>query len=95
MSSHFRLVPVAATRPPDRARGPRLAALTLAALIVRGCTAAPTPFAGPDPADPHVRVPAVTYRSALRDYSSARPSEPKPWIQREGGAAPQPKKDAP
>jgi hypothetical protein len=82
---------VAATRPPGHAHGLRLAALILAALIVPGCTAAPAPFAGPDPADPQVRVPAAVYRSTLRDYSSARPSEPKPW--RNDGAAPQPQKN--
>jgi hypothetical protein len=91
MSSYFRPVPVAATRPPGRAHGLRFAALALAALIVPGCTGAPAPFAGPDPADPQVRIPATVYRSTLRDYSSARPSEPKPW--RSGGAAPQPQKN--
>jgi hypothetical protein len=95
MSSRFRPVPVAATRPPRRTRGPHLAALTLAALIVQGCTAAPRPLVGADASDPAIRVPATVYRSALRDYSSARPSEPKSWGERNDGVAPQPKKDGP
>jgi hypothetical protein len=92
MSSHFWPSPAAATRPQDRARALRLAALLLGALIVPGCTAAPALFAGPDPADPHVRVAPAPYRSAWRDYSSARPSEPKPWW-RDDGTTPQPKRD--
>jgi len=95
MSSRFRPVPVAATRPPRRALGPSLAVLILAALIVQGCTAPPRPLVGTDAADPEVRVPATVYRSALRDFSNARPSEPKSWGERNDGVAPQPKKDGP
>lgn len=67
-------------------------ALALAlALSVAGCTAAPPPFAGPDPADPAALVARQPYRSALATYASRRPVEPSGWPGTNEKIAPQPK----
>jgi len=39
----------------------------------------PAAVAGPDPADPNVRVPGVQSRSTIASYRSRRPVEPGPW----------------
>ncbi|HZP70975.1 MAG TPA: hypothetical protein VFB29_13610 [Pseudolabrys sp.] len=62
-------------------RPARHALLLTTCLIASGCTAAP-PAAGPDPADPDIRVPAATYRSSLREFRRAEPKEPAPWTSR-------------
>jgi len=53
------------------------------ALAVAAC--APPPLAGPDPADPNVRVPPAAYRSPIPASGPRRPVEPSAW-QGEGGA---------
>ena len=75
MSPNLRWAWVTATR-----RAPHCALLISAALIVQGCVASPQRLViGPDPADPDVRVPATSYRSALRDRQEVQPTEPSPW----------------
>jgi len=93
MSSHFRPPLVAVLRHASHARFSRHTLLLATALIAAGCTTVPQPLAGPDPADPDVRVPATGYRSALRDFHSAQPSEPAPWTG--GDAMPDSKKEKP
>jgi hypothetical protein len=56
------------------------AAVAALASLVEACTPIPpVPLAGPDPADPRTRVPAVAYRSPVGPYVSRRPVEPLPW----------------
>jgi hypothetical protein len=75
MSPNLRWVWVAAT---GRAR--QRALLMSVLLVIQACTAGPPrPLTGPDPADPDARVPATGYRSTLRDFRPAQPSEPAPW----------------
>lgn len=70
--------------------------LAAAALLTQGCAQIPQlPFAGANPSDPDVRVPATAYRSVLGNYSSQRPVEPAPWRERNDRVAPAPKKDGP
>jgi hypothetical protein len=58
----------------------RLAAIAALAAFVAACAPPPpAPLAGPDPANPYMRVPAVAYRSAVGPYESRRPVEPQPW----------------
>jgi hypothetical protein len=94
MSSQIRPAPIAARRQAGRARYGHSAVLVVAVLTIQGCTAAtPRPLAGPDPDDPYVRVPAATYRSAIGEFKSMRPSEPAVW--RDQGGSDKPKKDGP
>jgi hypothetical protein len=59
------------------------------ALIVAACAPAPPPpLAGPDPADPNVRVPPAAYRSPIPASGPRRPVEPSAW--QGEGAAPAP-----
>jgi hypothetical protein len=61
------------------------------ALIATACAPAPPPpLAGPDPADPNVRVPPAAYRSPIPASASRRPVEPSGWQGEGGGAAPAP-----
>jgi len=61
-------------------------------LLAGACSTLPQrPFAGPDPSDPTVRVPAAAYRPALRGYTSQRPVEPAPWREQNERVAPAPK----
>ncbi len=60
------------------------------ALLVQGC-AAPIPLAGPNPADPGVRVPAVAYRPSMGKYPSQRPVEPSGWREQNERVTPAPK----
>ena len=70
------------------------AVLVVAVLTIQGCVAAPPrPLVGPDPDDPNIRVPAATYRSAIGEFKSIRPSEPAAW--RYQGGSEKPKKDGP
>ena len=70
---------------------PALAPVCAAALclLTAACMATPkTPYAGPDPSDPKVRVRAATYRSTLSGYVSQRPVEPAPWREQNERVAP-------
>jgi len=58
---------------------------------VAGCAAPSQPPAGPDPADPSVRVPPAGYRSTLGAYRSQRPVEPGDWKDINERITPQPK----
>ena len=69
-----------------------LPAVAALASIVEACTPPPpVPLAGPAPADPRTRVPAVAYRSAVGPYESRRPVEPQPWQDQNDRTAPAPK----
>ena len=74
---------------PRRQRGCAWIVRAVLLLIVgaaQGCASAPkSPMAGPDPADPNVRVAPVTYRSVIGDFNTVRPVEPAQW----GTPAPQ------
>jgi hypothetical protein len=94
MSSQIRPAPIAARRQAGHARYGHSALLVVVVLTIQGCVAAtPRPLAGPDPDNPHVRVPAATYRSAIGEFKSMRPSEPAAW--RDQGDSDKPKKDGP
>lgn len=72
--------------------GPLLMGCVLA-LLLQACAAPPpAPFAGPDPADPSVRVPPAAYRSATGSYRSQRPVEPAAWDEQNERVAPAPKR---
>lgn len=59
-------------------------------LLGRACGALPpVPFLGPEPSDPYVRVPAVSYQSVVEPYVSLRPAKPQNWKQQNESAAPQ------
>lgn len=79
-----------------RQRRPLLAASRFTAvvcwalLVGRGCLAPPpVTFLGPDPADPYVPVPPVSYRPVVAPYVSLRPAEPGNWQQQNQSVAPQ------
>jgi len=73
-------------------RWPSFAAVAALALLIDACTPVPpVPLAGPDPADPRARVPALAYRSPLGPYVSRRPVEPSPWQDQNDRIAPVPK----
>jgi hypothetical protein len=75
----------------QRGRALPFAAGLLAALA-HGCTAITgPPSIGPDPFDPNVRVPAVSYRSTVAAYASQRPVEPRSWREQNESVAPAPK----
>jgi len=53
------------------------AAVAALVLLIAACTPVPsTPLAGPDPANPRARVPALAYRSPVEPYVSRRPVDP-------------------
>ena len=61
-------------------RWARLAAVAALVLLIAACTPVPpVPLAGPDPANPHARVPALAYRSPVEPYVSRRPVDPQSW----------------
>ena len=61
-------------------------------LLTAACFTAPRePYAGPDPSNPDVRVPAVDYRSTIGRYESRRPAEPAPWREQNERVTPAPK----
>jgi hypothetical protein len=69
-----------------------LAAVAALASVIAACTPPPpVPLAGPDPADPRTRVPAVAYRSPVGPYVSRRPVEPSSWQDQNDRIAPAPK----
>jgi hypothetical protein len=66
-----------------------LAVVAALALLIEACTPVPpAPLAGPDPADPGNRAPAVAYRSPVGPYVSRRPVEPSPWQDQNDRIAP-------
>jgi hypothetical protein len=59
-------------------------------LVGHACAAPPlVAFLGPDPADPYVPVPSVSYRSVVAPYVSLRPAKPGNWQQQNQSVAPQ------
>jgi len=67
----------------------RVIHVAMLCLPAAACLAAPErPFAGPDPSDPAVRVPAAAYRPVLGGYRSQRPVEPAPWREQNDRVAP-------
>ena len=67
----------------------RVVCVALLCLAPAACLSAPEkPFAGPDPSDPQVRVPAATYRPVLGGYTSQRPVGPAPWREQNERVAP-------
>jgi hypothetical protein len=70
-------------------RWARLAAVAALVLFIEACTPVPpVPLAGPDPANPHARVPALAYRSPVEPYVSRRPVDPLPWQGQNDRSAP-------
>jgi len=66
-----------------------LAGITAIGVLSASCApTAPTPFLGPDPSDPSVRVPRVEYRSTIASYRTRRPVEPGPWPKQNEGVNP-------
>ena len=89
MSVELRVRSAALTR---QGRALRLAAIGLLAALAQGCSAiTASPFSGPDPSDPTVRVPTVSYRSTIAAYASQRPVEPRSWRDQNERVAPAPK----
>ena len=68
---------------------PWVSVICWALLIGRECVAPPVPFIGPDPADPYVPVPSVSYQSVIAPYVSLRPAKPGNWQQQNQSVAPQ------
>ena len=94
MSKQFRPRSAAALRRSIIRRYWLLTAFAAGALLMQGCASIPPqPFDGAKASDPNVRVPPPAYRSVLGSYSSQRPVEPSPWIERNQQVAPAPKKD--
>ena len=94
MLAHARMRAGAVARPAPSPtyRWTSLAAVAVLALLIEACTPVPPmPLAGPDPADPRARVPAVAYRSPVGPYVSRRPVEPSPWQDQNDRIAPVPK----
>jgi hypothetical protein len=65
------------------------------ALFAAACKPVSTPFAGADPADPSVPVPATRYQSSLGAYESQRPVAPGSWREQNERVTPQPKGNTP
>lgn len=64
--------------------------LCFALVLGRACGAPPpVPFLGPEPSDPYVRVPLVSYQSVIAPYVSLRPAKPGNWQQQNQSVAPQ------
>jgi hypothetical protein len=64
-------------------------------LLTAACKPLSTPFAGSDPSDPSVPVPATRYQSTLGAYERQRPVAPLPWREQNERVAPQPKGNNP
>ena len=61
-------------------------------LLAAACVTTPAePYAGRDPSNPSVRVPAIGYRSTIGRYTSQRPVEPAPWREQNERVTPAPK----
>jgi len=63
--------------------------LCFALVFGRACGAPPPIFFGPDPSDPNVPVPPVSYQSVIAPYVSLRPAKPGNWEQQNESVAPQ------
>ncbi|MGT2440937.1 hypothetical protein ACU4GH_39835 [Bradyrhizobium betae] len=70
-----------------------IAATAATALALGGCMRTPAPLAGPDPADPNVRVAGVGYRSGIAPYTSMRPTAPSGWKEQNQRVTPSPKSE--
>ena len=89
MLSHFRVNPRAFPRQGPLSPAERwLWVICWAVLVGRECLGPPVPFIGPDPADPYLPVPPVTYRSVVAPYASLRPALPRNWQQQNEEIAP-------
>ena len=64
-------------------------AVLVVALFGKACAALPLPFLGPEPADPYVPVPSVSYSSVIAPYVSLRPAKPGDWQKQNEFVAPQ------
>ena len=71
-------------------RNPALAIIPAAFLT--GCAEFAPPLAGPDPADPGVRVRGASYRSTVAPYTSLRPASPVGWKEQNQSVTPPPSK---
>ncbi|MFZ5690274.1 MAG: hypothetical protein ACOY5F_03370 [Pseudomonadota bacterium] len=58
-------------------------------LLLAACKPYSYPIAGPDPADPSVRVAPVRYQYALGSYLSQRPVSPANWREQNQRVTPQ------
>lgn len=65
-----------------------LAFVVLAVTGLSGCMEATVPFAGPDPANPGLKVRGISYRSTITPYTSLRPVGAAGWKEQNQGAAP-------
>lgn len=66
--------------------------LALVALVLQGCSRAPTvPLAGPDPSNPTQQAAPSRYHSTTESYVRRRPVEPLPWIEQNRRVTPAPK----
>lgn len=64
--------------------------LCFALALGRACGAPPPlPFLGPEPSDPYVAAPLVSYQSVIAPYVSLRPAKPGNWQQQNQSVAPQ------
>ena len=68
-----------------------IAGMAVSALALGGCMQTGAPLAGPDPADPNVRVAAVGYRSGIAPYIRMRPTAPSGWKEQNRRVTPSPK----
>lgn len=65
--------------------------LSLALLLLAGCSTKPSISAGPDPSDPGARTSRADYSSALGRYTSQRQVAPASWKKQNEQVAPAPK----
>jgi hypothetical protein len=69
---------------------PQVWLLCFAFVLGRACGAPPpVPLLGPEPSNPYVRVPPVSYQSVIAPYVSLRPAKPGNWQQQNQSVAPQ------
>lgn len=76
-------------RPSPRRCWPQAPLWCFVALFGKACAALPLPFLGPEPADPYVPVPSVSYSSVIAPYVSLRPAKPGDWQKQNEFVAPQ------
>jgi hypothetical protein len=90
MFAHFRGPALPRRRGPIWPAKRWVSTVCWALLVGRACVAPPpVAFSGPDPADPYVPVPSVSYHSVVAPYVSLRPAEPGNWQQQNRSVAPQ------
>ncbi|MBN9597061.1 MAG: hypothetical protein J0G36_17120 [Afipia sp.] len=68
-----------------------IAGAAATALTLGGCMQTAPPLAGPDPANPNVRVAGVSYRSGIAPYTRMRPTAPSGWREQNQRVTPSPK----